>query len=1067
MSFIDVSVDRPVSVWVGVILVVLFGMIALVNLPIQMRPTVDKPEITIETPYPGAAPPEVEQQIVNKLEEQLASVEDLKRITSTSRENRSEIRLEFDWGVDKDLASINALKKLNLVEDLPDDAKESIIKAVSSDEENPIMWIFAAQKPTVKGPLDVFGTYRFCDEHIRPHLERTEGVGDLWLFGGPEREIRVILDYARMSGFGLRVADVAGALQRENLNVRGGPLERGKRRETARTVGQFQSIDDVANVIVAYRNGRPIYVRDFAEARDSYKEQLAAVRHTGRNTVVFGIIRKTGTNTLRVVENVEAALERINAELLANMDFQLQVVHKDSTYIWESIHNVVQNVALGAVLATVVLLLFLRSVRSTVIIVFSIPISLIATFIFIFALGRTVNIVSLAGLGFAVGMVVDNAIVVLENAFRHLEEGEGRQEATRNATREVWGAVLSSTLTTMAVFLPIVFLKVEAGQLFKDIAIALACAVGFSLIVSMSLIPMLCSRWLHAEARTHDRRERAKWHRVVDVLTFAWVGWGVHAAIQHQARWVLRGSARKIAVILLIVAPCILIFWKLRPPLDYLPQGNRNFVFGLVFNPPGINIGKAQAICKDIEKHVRAMPEVEEYFTVALIGFRDTSFLGVRVKPEYRDNLDAFVQKLQFTLMTSVPGPRFPPGVWVFKMSVFREAMGGKSVDVNLRGPELTDLATYAAEVEGQLRGLPGVANVRNTLDIGNPELPIVPDRERAASLGFQVSDISDVLQTLIGGKIVTTYKEGGDEYDLTLIGAERDIRTREDLENIILRRPDGTSVTLRDVADIGYSEGPTKIEHIDQDRSVTLTVQIAPEMPLQTVLEVVERDVVDPLRKRLPSGYSVSLYGAADRLNEALAALTPSIALAVLITYLLIAALFESFVYPFVIMFTVPLSWAGAIVGIRVMQFLHYRGIVPGLAEFNVITLLGFVILTGVVVNNAILIVHQALNLRRAGASQDEAILGAVQHRTRPIFMSSTTSVLGMLPLATGGGSGTELYTGLGAAVIGGLFFSTVFTLILVPAGFALFLDIRRGARAMLGLPPAADDVARPADTA
>ena len=1059
MSLIDLSVDRPVTIWVGVILVLLFGTIALVNLPIQMRPTVDKPEITVETNYPGAAPPEVEQQITNKLEEQLASVEDLKRITSTSRESRSEIRLEFDWGVDKDLASINALKKLNLVEDLPDDAKESIIKAVSSDEENPIMWIFAEQKPGAKGRFDVFAAYRFCDEKIRPRLERTEGVGDIWLFGGPEREIRVVIDYERMSAFGITIAQIGSVLQRENLNVRGGPLERGKRRETARTVGQFRTVDDVANVIVAYRNGRPIYIRDFARVLDSYKEQIAAVRQSGQDTCVVGIIRKTGTNTLEVVERVERELDRINREMLANMDFNLKVIHSDSEYIYESIENVVKNVIVGAFLATAVLVLFLRSARSTVIIVFSIPLSLIATFIFIYAFGRTVNIVSLAGLGFAVGMVVDNAIVVLENSFRHMEEGEGRDAAARNATHEVWGAVLSSTLTTMAVFLPIVFLTVEAGQLFKDIAIAVACAVGFSLIVSMTLVPMLCSRWLKVDRVRGSHARRAAWHTVVDWVTFVWVGHLVYGGINRLAAWVLRGTVRKIAVILLIFAPCAVIFWKMRPPLDYLPTGNRNFVFGLVFNPPGTNIEKAKALCRNIEAEVRDLPEVKVYFTVALIGFRDTSFVGIQLKDEYRGQIDRFVGDLQRKLMFSVPGLRFPPGVWFFKMSVFREAMGGKSVDVNIRGSDLSELAGYAAEVEGQLRGLPGVSNVQNSLDIGNPERRIIPNRERAADLGFNVADISDVVQTLVGGKIVDTFKEGGDEYDLTLIGTNHDIRSEEDLRNVILESPTGRRVTLRDLADVVYAEGPTKIEHIDQDRSVTLTVQVEPSMPLQTVVGAIEQQVVEPLRGRLPTGYTVSLYGAADRLQEALRALIPSIALAVLITYLLMAALFESFVYPFVIMFTVPLSWAGALLGIWLMKWLNARGIVPGVPEFNVITLLGFVILTGVVVNNAILIVHQALNLRRAGHSQTESVAGSVRQRIRPIFMSTTTSVLGMLPLAVGGGSGTELYTGLGAAVVGGLMFATIFTLILVPAAFALFLDLRRSLRVLLRLEAADDD--------
>ncbi|MFP4056613.1 MAG: efflux RND transporter permease subunit [Candidatus Brocadiia bacterium] len=1061
MNLSDFSVQRPVTVWVGVILVVLFGALALLTLPVQMRPTVDRPEITVTTPYPGAAPPEVEQQVTNKLEEQLASVEDLKRITSVSRENESEIRLEFDWGVDKNIAQLNTQKRLNLVEDLPDDAEESIIKAIASDEAHPVMWVFARRKSEAQQPLDPFRVYRYCDEYVKPRLERVSGVGGVFLFGGPEREIRVVVDHPRMSAFGLTVGQVAEVLRRENLNVRGGPLERGKRRETARTVGQFQSLDDIASVIVAYRNGRPIYVSDFASVEDSYKEQLAEVRHDGQQTVVFGILRKTGTNTLRVIDNVERQIERVNAELLANQDFELEVAHKESTYIRQAIRNVEQNLGIGAVLATAVLLLFLRSFRSTLIIALAIPISLIATFIFIGALGRTVNIVSLAGLGFAVGMVVDSAIVVLENTFRHMEEGEVGERAARNAAREVWGAVLASTLTTMAVFLPIVFLQVEAGQLFKDIAIALACAVGMSLLVSLSVIPMLSSRWLRVDPEKERSRRRRAWRRALYIVAFGWLGRAVYTAFERLTGWLLRGTVRKVAAIALIAGPCVLVFLRLTPDLNYLPQGSRNFVFGFVFLPPGTNLEKAKRVTADVEAKVRAMPEVESHFSVTLVGgVRDSSFLGCELKEGYVDELDAFVAKLRGIIATSVPGLRFPPGVVLFKMSVFREAMFGKGLEVNIRGPDLDRLAAYAARCEEQIGAIPGVVvPIQNTLDIGNPERRIVPDRERAADLGFNVRDVADVIQTLVGGKIADTYKEGGEEYDITLIGADRDIRTEEDLENVILEAPDGTRVTLRDLARVVFAVGPTKLEHIDEVRSVTLKVQVEPDSPLQRVVNAIEREVAGPLRQEMPSGYSVSLYGAADRLKEALDALRPSVVLAVLITYLLMASLFQSFVYPFVIILTVPLSWAGALVGLRLMEGLHYAGVVPGLPEFNVITLIGFVILTGVVVNNAILIVHQALNLRREGAPQAAAIHEAVRQRIRPIFMSTTTSVLGMMPLAVGGGSGTELYTGLGSVVVGGLFFSSLFTVLLVPSAFALFLDLRRGLRRLLRLSPAADD--------
>ena len=1078
MRLIDLSVQRPVTVWVGVILVVLFGVVAYTTLPVQMRPTVDKPEIRVETDYkrPGVAPPEVEQQVTNKIEEQLASVEDMKRLSSVSREGRSEITLEFEWGVDKNIMQLNVQKKLNQVEDLPDDAKEPVLKAVSSDEEQPIMWVFAKHKEGTP-PLDPFETYRFIDEKIRARFERVPGVGDIWLFGGPEREIRIVLDYERMSAFGITVNQVRQTIQRENLNLPGGALERGKRRETARTVGQFQTVADIANVIVAYREGRPITIRDFAEVKDTFKDQVAGVRQGGQDTCVVAIIRRTGTNTLEVVKGVEDEIERVNTQVLANLNFEFEVLYKDSTYIEESLSNVQVNVAIGGVLATLVLLVFLRSARSTLIIAFSIPICIIATFIFIKGLDRTLNIVSLAGLGFAVGMVVDSAIVVLENCFRHMEEGEDRATAARNAGQEVWGAVLASSLTTMAVFLPIVFLEVEAGQLFKDIAIAVAFAVGASMVVSITLIPMLCSRWLKVPLRGAGvSRARLAGRRALDLVLLGWFGRLVGRAMDWVTRVVLRFSVLKLTVVLAILIPCGGVFaYVYSSPqwdLDYLPAGNRNFIFGLVFTPPGSNMAYVKQRCYQIEDVARGFPEIDRYFTVGLVGFRDNSFMGVQAHEECRDQMDALRDKLSGALFTSVPGLKFPPGIVLFKMPVFQEAMGGKSVEVNLTGNEMAELATYSEEIVGRLQPIPGqtplvegVEMVYSTLDVGNPERRVVPDRQRCADLGFHVSDIADLIGTLVGGSIVDTYKEGGDEFDITLVGPDAEIRSKEDLENFILQTASGDQVTLRDVADVVYAVGPTKVEHIDQDRSVTVSVQVRPEVPLQRVVDGLNREIVEPLRKRMPSGYTVSLYGTADRLAETKAALAPSFILAVLIVYLLMASLFESFVYPFVIMFTVPLSWAGAYLGIFGITWAHHAlaaidaPFVPGLPEYNVLTLLGFVILTGVVVNNAILIVHQSLNLMRSGSPQREAIRQAVRQRVRPIFMSTITSVLGMMPLALGRGSGAELYNGIGAAVVGGLALSAVFTLILTPAAFSLFLDIRRGVRRVLGLAPAPDD--------
>ncbi|MFQ5455928.1 MAG: efflux RND transporter permease subunit [Nitrospirota bacterium] len=1013
MKLIDTSINRPTLITVIVILVIIFGVISLRETPIQMKPTVDKPTITVTTLYPSAAPQEVEEQITTPMEEKLKSVEHLKKLTSTSSEGRSVIRLEFEWGVDKDLASIDILKKINLVGNLPEDSETPTITAVTSDEEQPVFWMIIKSDK-----MSINELYNFADDFIKQRIERVSGVADIRVVGGQEREIQVILDFKELTARGITISQVKNAIKEQNRNARGGHIDQGKRRFVVRTVGLFESIEDIEDVIIAKNGSDIVYLKDIAVVKDSYKERTSALKEGGERAVAFGIRKKSGVNTIAVTNGIKEEMKRLSKEL-GPKGIRLSEAYDESDYIWDSINFVVSNLEIGAFLAAFVLIFFLKSLRSMAIIIISIPVSLIATFILIYLFDRSLNIISLAGLAFAVGMVVDNSIVVLENIFRHLEMGKSRVKASFDGTSEVWGAVLASTLTTLAVFLPVIFIKEEAGQLFKDIAIAISCAVGASLIISITVIPMLSRKWLKADMKKGRRGS----HPFTDIISFKWLGSIVSAFFIDTVRWFIKTKKRKIA----LIAGMVVIFFlslKLLPQREYLPTGNRNLILVLYKPHVGTNFNKTEQLADIIQNRVLAMKEVDHLFAVVSSNF---NVIGMISRDEYKQQIGSTIQKIN-SKIHDIPGFQY---IFATQLNLFTRGFG-KSLTIEVNGLNLSKIEEYAGRIKAQVMQLDGVSLVRSSLETGNPEYQIKIDRERAADLNLSVRDIADIVETLVAGKAASLYKTGGKEFDITLKGKESLLRDEDDLKNITIYTPDNKRVYLGNIAKIIETTGPTKIDHIEQNRAITLTANIKDGFTLEGVMNDINERVLEDIRPELPYGYSVKTSGAADDFKVMIGLLSGSFILAVVIIYLLMSALFESFLYPIIIMFSIPLAAIGAILGI------YLNG-----SELNVITMLGFIILSGIVVNNAILLIHQTLNLiRDKGSDPHEAIIEACRTRMRPVFMSTITTTFGTLPIAIRGGAGSELYSGLGTAIVGGLSVSTVFTLILVPVVFSLVMD-------------------------
>lgn len=1088
MNWIKFSVEHPVSTIVGVLLLTLFSLVAVFSMPIQMKPNMDRPIIRIQTTYLGAAPPEVEQQITDKIEEQVSSVEGLRKLSSVSRDSISQIEMEFEWGVDKDARFVDVLQKVSQVPDLPVESEKPILAAVSSEDEDRIMWIMLRSKTLTPPEM----TY-FAKKDIKDTLERVDGVGDVIIFGTREREIWIILDPGAMSGRGLTVSQVRTAILKENQNIRGGYLDEGKNRFNVRTLGQFDNIEAIRRIVVSRDQQGSVYLEDIAEVRDTF-EKITSVTHGDTEPMIaIGVSRKTGANVIEVCQRLEETLDDLN-QRYANMIYQgrsvdmyFTVAFKESDYIWDSMDFVTRNLWQGALLAVIVLMLFLKNIRATLVVSVVIPVCFVSNFLFLWILDRTLNIISLAGIAFAVGMTVDNAIVVVENIYRHLEMGKPRRQAVIDGAVEVWGAVLASTLTTVAVFIPILYVKDEAGELFRDIALTISISVMISLIVSLTLIPMMGERMLALV------NPKSLYHKLVSViffipnllgkmvgLIFRWgaiIGTGQYLPNYIQSPSMIFVISIKIAIIAGITLVAGFLAWVFMPPLEYLPSGNQNFIIVLYKLHPGTNIQKGTNIMVEMEQKVfntlmdpqkGNTPEnrvVQNMFAVTSTEF---NVIGVILKEDFaRLPVDELPPLPNF----QKPGEMLPPGInpmtgqkfgsgidyiafqigmplfgtpgteyaFALKPGIF--SFQGKSFTIELRGPSLEELEQAAKELKQKLEAMnqdpenpAGFTQITKDFQIGLPEIQVKVDREKAAAFGLSTIEVADVVETMIAGRRTGKFRDGADEYDVMVRGNEQLVKHIEDLRQMTFMVPGRGNTTLENIANVDIATGPTEIYHKERVRAITLQVNLDEAVPLSQAIERVKpllEQTQNQLRRK--GYYEIKTTGTASDLQRTIDAFTFAFILALIITYLLMASLFESFWYPFIIMFSVPMAIAGSL-------FAVYYNEVP----MDMLTVLGFIILCGIVVNNAILVVYQTLNFIQEGMERQKAIIASVHSRLRPVFMSSLTTIFGLLPMCFKGSPGSELYSGLGTAIAGGLMFSTIFTLFLTPTLLSLLFDIQ-----------------------
>ncbi len=1162
MDIVRWCISRPVTIAVGVVLVVMFGLVGLREIPIQLTPTVTYPTITVTTNWPGRSPEEIIDEVTKEQEERLKNITNLEKMSSTTSLGTSGITLEFRLGSDISRALQEVSDALRQVPSYPAQVDEPIVIPADgvSDPGSAIAWIivdFSDENLIKHKGFDLTTIQDDLVRDVKPYLERIDGVAQVNIFGGREREAKVYTDPTALAQRGLNHIDVVNALRSENRNVSAGSIAEGKRDYIVRLVGQFDSPESVLSTIVAHRDGKTIFVRDVARVEIGYQKHRGFVRSLARPAIAINLIRQGDSNVLDIMAELRTRLGEVESSILPNIagessngpigpDLRLRQVYDETVYINSAIGLVTQNLWIGSIIAMVVLLLFLRSWRATGIIAIAIPISVVGTFLVLLALGRSLNIVSLAGIAFAVGMVVDNGIVVLENIDRRIGMGESPVIAAWRGGKEVWGAILASTLTTIAVFIPVLTIEETAGQLFRDISIAIVASVSLSLIVSVMVIPVACSRFIKP-ASAKPGPVRVVLGSMFGLVPLASKG---VSFLGSAIGWLMSGwrawSLRPL-VIIGLTAASIAGAIIMMPPMDYLPAGNRNLVFGGMLIPPGLSVDQRVKIAERIESRIYpyALADMNEPETMSQLE-PIQAHGGTVYEPVGIDNffIGAFGTGMFVGATSQNDEVVIPVGVLLTsamgdipdsfggarQSSLFSGISGNGGITIEVSGPDLDRVNAAASMMFNTAAaefGYGSVGTEPSNFSLEQQEMQVVLN-DLGRELGLTTEGLGVAIRGLFDGAFIGDFKENAETIDLVVLPLGGVLESLEQLADIPIATPAGPVVPVSSVVDFVPGLSPQEIKRIEELSSVAISVSPPTGEPLQDAMRWIEDNVIsaardagmiDPtMRVRLEGSAAdledvqASLFGRASEsdsssrgpamilsgfilaislvfaavviirgtrdgnervfygavgvvlLGVMLAAigfggvsspqlLTARMVWALVVTYLLMCALFESFLYPLVIMFSVPLAVVGGFAGLAIVHAWSLADPTKAPQQLDVLTMLGFVILIGVVVNNAILLVHQSLNFMRGDEGQppmepNDAIVASVKTRIRPIFMSVLTSVGGMLPLVLVPGSGSEMYRGIGSVVVGGLLVSTVFTLLLVPILLSLVLDMRGGVR-------------------
>jgi len=1053
---IEIATRRRVTIVMVMVAIVLFGMVSLSRLKLNLLPDISYPTVTVRTELTGAAPVEIENLLTKPIEEAVGVVRNVRLVRSVSRSGQSDVTIEFLWGTDMDLAGVDVREKLDVLV-LPLEAKRPLLLRFDPSSE-PIVRLGLLYKETGS---DTSGTSearlkalrRLAEDRVKTDLEAQEGTAAVKVSGGLEDEIQIRVDQQKMAQLGISVEQVAARIRAENVNLSGGRLEEGSQRFLVRTLNEFRDVEEFRDAIIAYVAGRPVYLRDIATVERGYKEREAITRVRGQESVELAVYKEGDANTVRVAERIENRIAALQDSLPD--DIELVKIYDQSTFISSAVNDVRTAAILGGLIAILVLYGFLRDARATTIVSIAIPVSIIGTFLLMYTNDISLNIMSLGGIALAVGMLVDNSIVVLENIVRKKEQGEGIVEAAQNGTAEVGGAVVAATLTTIAVFFPMVFISGIAGQLFRDQALTVTFALVFSLLVALTVIPMLAS--LGARSRYDDggNGEPAGWFtrgaafvvRLFATLFAAirWVFWailwiptwllqrlnGAAAAVYPPLlRWSLDHRMTVVAVAVVTFGATMALVPRLGTELiPQFSQGEFNVDLRLA---PGAPLTETDRAIQAAQRVAADIDAVELDYSVAGTGNRldanpvdagdNTGTLSVKLRPGTgRDAENDAIAAMRDEL-SRLPGVQYEfsrPALLSF----------ASPLQIEVSGYDLDSLAQVSQSILLSLENSDRFSDIRSTVERGNPEIQIVFDQERAAKLGLAVRDIANGVVANVRGELATRYTWRDKKIDVLVRSVDTRNSSIEDIRSLIVNPTSERPITLDAVADVFVSQGPAEIRRVAQQRVAIITAGVAYGDLGAAAAEAAE--IVG--RTPLPNGITALVSGQSEEMQASFESMQFALLLAVFLVYLVMASQFESLIHPFVILFTIPLALVGAVLALFITG-----------TTLNIVAFIGIIMLAGIVVNNAIVLVDLINQLRAQGFERHAAILEAGRARLRPILMTSLTTALGLLPMALGFGEGSEVRTPMAITVIGGLVVSTLLTLVVIPVVYSL-LDRKR----------------------
>jgi len=1031
MFISKLAIKRGVTFTMIYLILVGFGIFGLSQLKLDLYPNVQFPVIAVFSTYQGVGPEDIENSLTRPLERAIISVENIKHVTSYSTAGNSVLILEFDWGTDMKKAENDVRKSIDLVRDyLPDEASDPVAFAFDPSLM-PIMFVTLSSEKL--GDVEL---KEIAEDQITPRIERIPGVAAADIRGGMEREIKILFNPVKMAALGISVQNLIQKLQLENLQIPAGIIDNKEQEFTVRAYGEYTNIKQIENTVVGYKNRKPIYLKEIASIVDGYKEKRDVVRNNGKNAVTIVIRKQSDANTVQTARLTRKELPKILS--VVGGDIKYDIIFDSSKFITRSINNLTSTAIQAFVLAFLVILFFLRNVRSSLIVSVSIPISLLVTFFVMNQAGITLNIISMAGLALAIGMLVDNSIVVLENIFRHKEFGQDAFSAADDGTSEVANAIIASTLTTLAIFVPILFVPGIAGVMFKDMVVTIVLSLTTSLIVALTLIPLLSSRLLQSEAKKRKTK------------IFNTLNKSIENFLERLELWYVRTldffmGRKKLFLGIIVVLAIVTVFISRFVGGEFLPKTDQSQIEINIEREPGVSLTAMDSTVREIERMIKdEIPEAKNIFTsfgtgegiVAIFGTGASNEGEIRIDlPDVKER-DRSVFEMEDILrekLKNIPGLKF----------TFSEGgnMFGTSGDIQIKifGYNRQMTEALANRVEKELKKIKGIVDITKSFKIPRPEYKIVFDREKIYSMGLSVFQISSIIEAQLKGKVATIYRKEGKEYDITVQADETFRNSKSDIENIYIPTLTGIQIPLKSIAKVVLADAPQRIIREDQERMVTITCDVSGRDLRSAV-----NDIMKVMKKiPFPQDFRWEIGGTAKDQQESFMYLGLALLAAIVLVYMVMASQFESLIDPFIIMFTVPLALMGVI----------WMLLITG-TTLSITALIGMVLLVGIVVNNGIVLIDYINQQReKHGKHLWEAILIGGRRRMRPILMTALTTILSMVPLALKLGSGAEIWSPLARAVIGGLTVSTFLTLIMVPLIYLYFEQISLRRKVKKGL--------------